>query len=94
MAAFEAASRGLEFFRSHLMTEEGAPRAVSDGAVSVDGQNVAQCVQTLAVCSNQPSDWENAGYLWHQANERCRETSRPLPPMDAWPIGCSPLLTL
>jgi hypothetical protein len=62
-AATAAVERGYAYFLSHLLTPDGLPRGFSDGKVSLDGQNIAQCVQTLVVCG-APADLEHAFKLW------------------------------
>ena len=73
----DAVDRGLDFFNEHLLSPDGLPRAVADGAVSLDSQNLAQCIQTLAVCWDQPADRDNALRLWELADDRARGNARP-----------------
>jgi glycosyltransferase involved in cell wall biosynthesis len=60
----DAVARGFDFFTEHLLTEEGLPRGLADGKVSLEGQNVAQCVQTLVVCSPDARHHRHAHRLW------------------------------
>jgi len=62
-AVAAALARGFAYFKAHLLTPDGLPRAVADGPVGLDGQNVSQCVQTLLVCGDG-SDREAAVRLW------------------------------
>jgi hypothetical protein len=62
--AAEAAARGFSFFVDHLLTADGLPRGAAGGKASLDGQNVAQCVQTLVVCGRGPHDLGAAHRLW------------------------------
>ena len=63
-AAVDAAvERGFAYFKRHLLTPDGLPRAFADGKVDLDGQNVAQCVQTLVVCGGE-DDRAAAVHLW------------------------------
>ena len=62
--AADAAARGFSYFVDHLLTPDGLPRGLAGGRVSLDGQNVAQCVQTLVVCSRGPHDVATAHRLW------------------------------
>ena len=66
----DAVARGFEFFVEHLLTAEGLPRRVADGKVSLDGQNVAQCIQTLVVCGREPRDYRVAHRLWRSCLAR------------------------
>ncbi len=56
--------RGLRFFREHLVTQDKLPRYFADGPVSLDGQNFAQCIQTLTVCAQNQRDLEIARSMW------------------------------
>jgi polysaccharide biosynthesis protein VpsJ len=60
----DAIRLGLEFFHEHLMTPEGLPRGFADGGVSLDTQNVAQCIQTHVVCARDARDLTAAVRLW------------------------------
>ena len=60
----EALRRGLEYFKEHLLTSDGLPRGFADGKVSLDGQNLAQCIQTLVVCGGEASDRRAATHIW------------------------------
>jgi hypothetical protein len=75
--ARDALARGLLYFRERLLTPAGLPRARPGGPASDDGQTVAQCVQTLAVCSPRRSDLELARRLWERGlDERTVWTPR------------------
>jgi len=58
-----AVSRGMEYLRAHLMAADSAPRRCPDGPVALDGQNIGQLVQTLAVCGKE-SDRASALAVW------------------------------
>ena len=60
----DAVRLGLRYFHEHLMTPEGFPRGMSDGRVSLDTQNVAQCIQTHVVCARDARDLTAAFRLW------------------------------
>jgi polysaccharide biosynthesis protein VpsJ len=61
----DAIARGFTYFKSALVTDEGLPRGFAGGRVSLDGQNVAQCVQTLLALGDT-SDHLAAMRLWEQ----------------------------
>lgn len=61
----DAVRLGLRYFHEHLMTPEGLPRGMSDGRVSLDTQNVAQCIQTHVVCARDAGDLTAAVRLWY-----------------------------
>jgi hypothetical protein len=60
----DATAAGFGFFKRHLVTADGRPRAVADGPQSSDGQTVAQCVQTLVTCAEGPDDLRTAVRVW------------------------------
>jgi hypothetical protein len=62
--AADAVRLGLGYFHERLMTPEGLPRGTSDGRVSLDTQNVAQCIQTHVVCARDARDLTAAFRLW------------------------------
>jgi hypothetical protein len=45
-----AIESGFHYFKLHLLASDGRPRDFADGQVSLDGQTLAQAVQTLVVC--------------------------------------------
>jgi hypothetical protein len=55
---------GVAYFKEHLITREGLPRGFADGRVSLDGQNVGQCIQTLIICGGADSETRNIARLW------------------------------
>jgi hypothetical protein len=59
----ESVRSGLAFFKQHLITADGMPRGVAGGSVSLDGQNLGQCIQTLLVCGSSV-DAETALRMW------------------------------
>lgn len=61
----DAIARGFAYFEQHLLTPEGLPRGFADGKPGLDGQNVAQCIQTLVVCGG-PAAREPALELWRR----------------------------
>ena len=60
----DAIGRGFAYFEEHLLTADGLPRGYADGRPGLDGQNVAQCIQTLVLCDGGPSARERARRLW------------------------------
>lgn len=60
----DAVRLGLRYFHEHLMTSEGLPLGMADGSVSLDTQNVAQCIQTQVVCAHDERDVAAALRLW------------------------------
>ena len=66
-----ALAAGLGYFKEHLLTSGGLPRGFADKAVSFDGQNVAQAIQTLLVCGNA-TEVESAARIWTLGFERLR----------------------
>jgi hypothetical protein len=48
-----AIESGFRYFKQHLLTPDGLPRGFADGRVSLDGQTLAQAIQTLVVCGNE-----------------------------------------
>lgn len=59
-----AIQQGFEFFKKHLINASGIPLGFADGRPSFDGQNFAQCVQTLAGCAQLPADLQSALLVW------------------------------
>jgi hypothetical protein len=45
------------------------PRGFVDGAISFDGQNFAQCVQTLAICAEGFNDVQMAWQVWEKMSD-------------------------
>jgi polysaccharide biosynthesis protein VpsJ len=76
---------GFAYFKNHLLTRDGRPRAAADGRVSLDGQNVAQAIQTLVVCGDE-SDARAAAGMWRLATEE-RRFHEPDFPALRWSIG-------
>jgi len=60
----DAIERGLAYFHEHLLTDDGLPRGFAGGRVSLDTQNVAQCIQTLVICARGDHDVTAAATLW------------------------------
>jgi glycosyltransferase involved in cell wall biosynthesis len=65
----DAVERGFTYFVDHLLTADGLPRGFADGKASTDGQNVAQCIQTLVVCGSEPAHSAAALRLWRRCVE-------------------------
>ena len=63
-AVREARRRGFAFFKQHLVSRDGAPLDFAGGRPTQDGQTVAQCIQTLAVCAEDEGDLRLAGRIW------------------------------
>jgi hypothetical protein len=59
-----ALQKGMTYFKDHLITSSNMPRYYSDGKVSSDGQNFAQCIQTLAICATDDNDILRAYAVW------------------------------
>jgi polysaccharide biosynthesis protein VpsJ len=82
---------GFAYFREHLLTPNGLPRGFADGRVSLNGQNLAQAIQTLLVCGDA-ADRLAAARIW-----RLGIQLRPLDeggfPALRWSIGPSVLAT-
>lgn len=55
---------GFAYFKEHLLTPAGLPRGFADGRVSLDGQNVGQCIQTLISCGDMAADTRSAVRVW------------------------------
>ena len=55
---------GFQYFKSNFLTTSGIPRLYSSGKPSFDGQNIAQCVQTLTLCADSPIDIFKACHMW------------------------------
>jgi glycosyltransferase involved in cell wall biosynthesis len=89
----EAVERGFSFFKAHLLTSDGLPRGVADGKVKLEGQNVAQCVQTLAVCGRAPDDRDAAMRLWRLGVEPLLRGRGSRFPALRWDIGPAVLAT-
>jgi hypothetical protein len=92
----ESVSRGFAYFKKHLLTDEGLPRGFVDGRVSLDGQNVAQCIQTLLVCGDGPDDRGLASRLWDREIEALLldgGASRHRFPALRWTLGPAVLAT-
>jgi hypothetical protein len=64
-----ALTRGFAYFKEHLLTGDGRPRAFADGAASRDGQTLAQAIQTLVLCG-RGSDTATAARIWLLSNEQ------------------------
>jgi hypothetical protein len=72
----EAVAAGFRFFKTALLDNDGLPLARVGGRVSLDGQNVAQAIQTLVVCGGS-DDLTAAKRLWRQQLEPLLSTKRP-----------------
>jgi hypothetical protein len=82
---------GFSYFKEHLLTPDGRPRGFADRRVSLDGQNVAQAIQTLLVCGDA-ADAEMAARMWRLGIQR-RQLNGPRFPALRWSIGPSVLAT-
>lgn len=87
----EAVERGFAFFKEHLLTSDGLPRGIADGKVKLDGQNVAQCVQTLVLCSRD--DRDTAMRLWRLGVEPLLRGRGGRFPALRWEVGPAVLAT-
>ena len=89
----DAVQLGLRYFHDRLMTPEGLPRGMSDGRVSLDTQNVAQCIQTHVVCARDARDLTAALRLW-SVTEVGATTEGPVPDTALrWSLGPRVLAT-
>jgi hypothetical protein len=88
----EAVARGFAYFEAHLLTPEGLPRALADGAASTDAQNAAQCVQTLIACGTK-DDLDRALGVWRAAVSRHLDPPREELLSLRWNIGPAVLAT-
>lgn len=66
-AALGAVEAGLGYFKRRLIAPNGLPRGLAGRQVSLDPQNVAQCVQTLAICAADERELLAAADLWRKA---------------------------
>jgi hypothetical protein len=66
----------MAFFRERLISEDRLPLGFADGKVSLDAQNVAQCVQTLLVAARDDADADTAVRVWEEAERRGRSPLR------------------
>ena len=57
-------ARGFAFFQEHLVSPDGLPRYYADREVKPDGQNFAQFIQTLAVCTPDEAALPMAEQAW------------------------------
>jgi hypothetical protein len=92
-AVRDAIARGFGYFVDHLLTADGLPRGVADGKPSLEGQNVAQCIQTLVVCSRGPHDASAAGELWQRCGPRLLSSRGDRFPALRWTIAPAVLAT-
>jgi hypothetical protein len=89
----DAVRRGFVYFGDHLLTPDGLPRRVADGKVSLDGQNVAQCIQTLVVCKRDSRDTLAAHRLWRGCLARRLGGGGSRFPALRWTVGPAVLAT-
>lgn len=89
----DAVERGFAYFADHLLTPEGLPRGLADGKASLEGQNVAQCIQTLVVCGRGPADSAAALRLWQRCVEPVLSGRRHGFPALRWSIAPAVLAT-
>jgi hypothetical protein len=82
---------GFAYFKEHLLTRDGLPRGFADGRVSLDGQNLAQSIQTLLVCGDDP-DARTASRIWKLGVDRRQFEEASFPAL-RWSIGPSVLAT-
>ncbi len=80
-----AIDAGFTYFKKHLLTPDGLPRGFADGRVSLDGQNLAQCINTLLACGGDDGV-RDAGRLWRLAAEQRGVQVSPFPAL-RWTIG-------
>jgi hypothetical protein len=64
--AREVVQNGFDFFQKHLLTSDGLPRYFVDGPVKPDGQNFAQCIQTLVLCATKTEHYKIAFKVWEK----------------------------
>jgi hypothetical protein len=80
-----AIEAGFAYFKEHLLTTEGLPRGFAGGRVSLDGQNLAQCIQTLLMCGGD-GDAATASALWELGLARVSLKESTCPPL-RWSVG-------
>jgi hypothetical protein len=68
--AREAVRAGFGYFKRHLVSADAQARDYTDRGTTLDGQTVAQCIQTLVVCAESPTDVELAARVWQRVNAR------------------------
>ena len=90
--ASAAVDRGFGYFIDHLLTPDGLPRGFAGGRPSLDGQNVAQCIQTLVVCGRGPHDVSTARTLWRPTAERLLSERSRMPAL-RWSVAPAVLAT-
>jgi hypothetical protein len=91
--AHAAVDRGFAYFVEHLLTSDGLPRGIADGPPSLDGQNVAQCVQTLVVCAREPAHLQSAEQLWGRCLPRLLSGGGDRFPALRWTVAPAVLAT-
>jgi hypothetical protein len=67
----------MQFFRERLLDADGLPRGFAGGKVSLDPQNVAQCVLTLLIAGGTADDRAAARHVWDEAARRGRAPLAP-----------------
>jgi hypothetical protein len=90
-----AVDAGFRFFKTALLDQNGLPLGRVGGGVSLEGQTVAQAIQTLVVCGGR-EDVAAAKRLWHRHLEPLLATKRPHgEPFVAlrWTVGPAALAT-
>jgi hypothetical protein len=66
---YKAIKIGFDYFKNHLITKDAMPRYYADGRISNDGQNFAQCIQTICICKENKDDLNLAIRLWKNNNK-------------------------
>jgi hypothetical protein len=82
---------GFSYFKEHLLMPDGRPRGFADGRISLDGQNLAQAIQTLLVCGDAP-DAGTAARIWQLGFGQPELDNASFPAL-RWSIGPSVLAT-
>jgi hypothetical protein len=88
----DAIVRGFAYFERHLLTPEGLPRGFADGKPGLDGQNVAQCIQTLVLCGGPDADALNLWRRFVRGLLRGERRARSYPAL-RWDLGPAVLAT-
>ncbi|MBI2761879.1 MAG: hypothetical protein HYX51_10700, partial [Chloroflexi bacterium] len=74
VAVDDVLRNGMRYFREHLVSHGGLPLDFADGRVTADGQSIAQCIQTLALCGDGAGDRVAALRVWRYMNRGWKRT--------------------
>lgn len=66
-------TRGLDFYRTHLLLPDGTPKYYADKLYPIDAQSVAQSMQTFALATRAGFDYESVAWeIFRFAQDRMR----------------------